>query len=482
MNPSEQLDLSIEHRKELWQQLMLELESCFEHLHELPVNMAADQETVLAYLGNIDFEHSTKPASAIEFVIQGLKQFQVHTPHPSYFGLFNPAASAMGAAADALAAAYNPQLAAWSHSPFPNEIENRLIREFGRKFFKHEQVDGTFTSGGAEANHTALLAALTNHFPQFQQDGVRAITAKPVLYVSAESHHSFMKAAKLCGLGINSVRIVGVDGSFSMDTEALEEMISSDRESGCIPFFVAATAGTTSSGAIDPILTIASIARQEGLWFHVDAAWGGAACLHPSYANWLDGIDLADSITFDAHKWLSVPMGAGMFITPHIEILHRTFGVETAYMPVKNQQAVINPFHHSIQWSRRFTGLKVFLTLAVAGWDGYREVIGHMVDMGNLLKAKLESSGWHIINDTPLPVVCFAISKHPEMKDFAVLEQICSKVVASGQAWISTTILNENTPVLRACITNYRTDESSLDQLINSLYSCRSDVPIAKLS
>src|SRR5262249_46635935 len=160
-----------------------------------------------------------------------------------------------------------------------------------------------------------------------------------------------------------------------------------------------ATAGTTSAGAIDPVGDLAEIASREGIWFHVDAAWGGAAALVPELRPALGGIEKADSITFDAHKWLSAPMGAGLYLTRHSNVLPRAFGVATDYMPRDAADLeVVDPFMHSMQWSRRFIGLKVFMALLVAGWEGYAEAIRRQVAMGDRLRERLQASGWGVVN------------------------------------------------------------------------------------
>jgi len=304
MKASEYLDLTSRERKEVFSLVQDKIENYFNYVNELKVANTVSRKEILSYLSAVDFNHPLSAIEAIEFITRGLDNYQVHTPHPSYYGLFNPAATAMGVAADALIAAYNPQLAAWSHSPLPNEIENRLIKDFGKFFFAGKETDGTFASGGAEANHTALLAALTNRFPAFQKIGLRGIPEKPVLYISTESHHSFLKAARFCGLGIDSVRAIKVDSSFRMHEDELRRQIDEDIKNNFTPFFLAGTLGTTSSGAIDPLKNLYEIAKEKNLWFHIDAAWGGAIGLLPEYSADVDGIANADSITFDTHKWL----------------------------------------------------------------------------------------------------------------------------------------------------------------------------------
>jgi glutamate/tyrosine decarboxylase-like PLP-dependent enzyme len=263
------------------------------------------------------------------------------------------------------------------------------------------------------------------------------------------------------------VRSVEVDSALRMRADLLERQIAADRASGFLPFLVAATAGTTNAGAIDPLSELGELARKEDLWFHVDAAWGGAAALVPEMRPLLHGIDRADSITFDAHKWLSVPMGAGLFLTRHPDILDRTFRVATAYMPKEADGLdIVDPHLHSIQWSRRFIGLKVFLSLLTVGWEGYAAAIRHQVEMGRLLEVELRREGWEIIAASPLAVVCFA---SPD-GDAATQKRIAAAVVSSGEAWISTTVVGQaRRTALRACITNYRTGPEDIQGFVSTL-------------
>lgn len=462
-------------RAALWERLVDAIEGHVEGVSSLPVAPRLDPSALRAELQRATFEAPMDPLDALELALAGLRRHQVHTPHPRYFGLFNPAPATMGIAADALVAAFNPQIAAWSHSPFAAEVERHLVRVFGRRL-GYPEADGAFCSGGAEANHTAVLAALTDAFPSFGDGGVRSLDARPVLYVSAEAHHSFLKAARLCGLGTTAVRDVPVDSSLRMETGALRTRIAEDRRSGHAPFLVVATAGTTGAGAIDPIAAIARVAEDEGLWLHADAAWGGAAVIAPELAGLLDGIESADSITLDAHKWLSVPMGAGMLLTRHAGVLERTFRVAAGYMPREAEGLdVVDPYAHTMQWSRRFIGLKLFLTLAAAGWDGYARCIRAMTATGRDLRRRLEAAGWTAVNDTPLPLVCFVDGSHAGGGSAEYLSRVAAAVLASGRAWISTVTLGGSRPALRACITNYRTGPDDLEALVDALAAARGE-------
>ncbi len=468
-------------RAELWRLLIEAIEGYAAKVQTVRVTPELNPEKIRSLLKPFDFADPVDPLEALDFVVKGLWQYQTHTPHPRYYGLFNPAPTTMGIAADALAAAFNPQLAAWSHSPFAIEIEQHLVRAFGSRFgYDPTHTDGAFTSGGAEANHTALLTALTHSFPEFGRAGLRALAGQPRLYVSSECHHSFLKAARLCGLGTEAVCETPVDEHLQMNVEALASRINQDRRQGFAPFMIVVTAGTTNAGVFDPIARIADVAAQEKMWFHVDAAWGGAAALVPEFQTLLDGIERADSLTFDAHKWLSVPMGAGLYLTRHPDILDRTFRVVAPYMPREAAGFdVIDPCLHTIQWSRRFIGLKVFLSLVVAGWDGYATAIRHMAEMGEQLRSGLEASGWQVINKTALPLVCFVDANHPEGRSAPYLDAVALEIVKSGRAWISTTRLAGSRPALRACITNYRTGPEDVAALVDALNWARQRVRAA---
>jgi glutamate/tyrosine decarboxylase-like PLP-dependent enzyme/predicted nucleotidyltransferase len=447
-------------RAALWRRLEEICETHVRDLPTLPVQPAVDFAKLEAQVAELDFARPRPAAEVLERAAALLRDQQLHVPHPRYFGLFNPAPAAMGVFADALVAAFNPQLATAAHSPFATVAERHVVRALAARFgYDPRESDGTFASGGAEANHTAVACALVDRVEGFA-DGLAGSSAAPVFYVSREAHHSFRKAARLCGLGDEAAREVPVDRALAMDPTALEAMIRADRAAGKRPFMVVATAGTTTAGAIDPIEALRRIATAEKLWLHVDAAWGGAAALVPELSGLLEGTARSDSITFDAHKWLSVPMGAGLFLTRHTGALERAFAVQTGYMPRERAPAMPHdPYAHSMQWSRRFIGLKVLMSLAVAGWDGYAQVLRHQVAMGDLLRSELEQAGWRIVNRTPLPVVCF---DDPRIDPYAVADAVAH----TGQAWLSAAKLSSGAAVLRACVTSYRTRAPDVEALV----------------
>jgi glutamate/tyrosine decarboxylase-like PLP-dependent enzyme len=320
----------------------------------------------------------------------------------------------------------------------------------------------TFTTGGAEANLSAVVVALTRAFPSYGEHGLRHLSADPTIYLSAEAHHSFHKIAHLTGLGRRALRPVATDANLKMNLDDLARQVAADRKNGHSPFLVVGTGGTTGAGVIDPLPELAQFCRTQNLWFHVDAAWGGAAILSPRLRGHLAGIEAADSITCDAHKWFSVPMGAGMFFCRHPEAVAAAFHAETSYMPAKTPGATVDLYTNSLQWSRRFIGLKLFLSLAHQGEDGYVRMIEHQAEMGDLLRRSLQSAGWRIVNQTPLPLVCFT-------RDGLDPARFLSALHERQIAWMSQVQLGGGAPVLRACVTSFRTQQSDVEWVVGEM-------------
>jgi glutamate/tyrosine decarboxylase-like PLP-dependent enzyme len=390
-----------------------------------------------------------------------MRRWHVQVTHPRYFGLFNPSVHAAAVVADALVAAYNPQLATWRTSPAANEIERHTLTWLAGKFGLPEHTVANFTTGGAEANLSAVVVALTRAFPAYGEDGIGAIAGRPAIYVTGESHHSFSKIAHMTGIGRRALRQVPVDKALRMDVDALRACVAEDRAAGFVPVMVVGTAGTTGGGAIDPLPALADFCGDEQLWFHVDGAWGGAAVLSPRLRAYLTGIERADSITCDAHKWFSVSMGAGMFFCRHREIVREAFRAETSYMPGKTTD-VLDPFTSTAQWSRRFIGLKLFLAIAERGEAAYVEIIERQARLGDLLRECLRTEGWMIVNATPLPLVCFR-------RDGIDPSRFLKALYARQIAWMSEVRLGGADPVLRACVTSFQTSDADVRVVVREM-------------
>ncbi len=465
-------DLSSNERAELLAFVQDRLEAYYSATDRFRVSPELAVEQIREFVGDQDFSEALPGKEALEHVFVGLEQYAVHTPHPKYFGLFNPRANFAGILADFISATYNPQMAAWSHSPFAVEAEAHMIREFGQLFgYSPHSIDGVFAAGGAEANLTAVLCALNRHFPTMANEGLRSLDKQPRIYCSSEAHHSVVKAARNVGLGYHAVVNIAVDESLRMDANQLREQLKEDIEKGFAPFMLVGTAGTTGAGSVDPLETLSDIAKEFQLWYHVDAAYGGAAVIHPELKRYLQGIEHSDSITFDAHKWLSVPMATSLFVTRDPTILDQTFRTTTDYMPKDaNTLHVTDPFTHSIQWSRRFIGLKLYLSLLFFGWDGYAEAIDHQHRMGELLEKELTASGWVIKSSSPFPISCFTDPDLQDDPDF--VPTLAQAVVDSGKSWVSVYPV-DGLSTIRACITNYATQAEDILALVKEVNTKR---------
>ncbi|MFK7908167.1 MAG: aspartate aminotransferase family protein, partial [Chitinophagales bacterium] len=250
----EKFNETVKTRTQLLQLVNQKLETYYAETKTLKVSSEWDIEAIRAEAQNFNLEGGNQAESVLQHTIEGLSKFAVQTPHPNYFGLFNPRSNFASILGDLIAATMNPQLAAWSHSPFANEIERYLIQEFGQKFgYKKEAIDGTFCTGGAESNLTAVICALNEHFPDFNEKGILGIGKLPIIYCSQESHHSIAKAAKATGLGTQAVRSIEVNEALQINTQLLQAQIQKDRQNGHQPFMIIGTAGTTGVGAIDDL-------------------------------------------------------------------------------------------------------------------------------------------------------------------------------------------------------------------------------------
>jgi len=261
-----------------------------------PLVPTVTPEEIRSHLASrYDFTQSLPLGDVIADVERMLRTWQVHVTHPRYFGLFNPSVTLASVIGDTLVAMYNPQLATWRTSPAANEIERHTLGWLTGKFGLPADAVASFTSGGAEANLSAVIVALTGAFPDVGEHGLRRLSVSPAIYLTSEAHHSFSKIAHMTGLGRQAIRTVATDRYLKMDLDDLARRVAEDRRRGFAPFLVVGTAGTTGAGVIDPLSELARFCRSESLWFHVDAAWGGAAIISPGLRGHLAGIDAADS-------------------------------------------------------------------------------------------------------------------------------------------------------------------------------------------
>jgi glutamate/tyrosine decarboxylase-like PLP-dependent enzyme len=403
-----------------------------------------------------------------ELIVQGF-----HVPSANYFGLMNCTPTYMAVLAEALVAALNPQLATLARSQLASKIERETVRWIGERVGWGQEFDGTFTSGGNEANFSALALALAAHFPQAIEEGVASIGARPALYTSVEAHHSLDKSAGLLGLGRKAVRRIPVNDRLELDSVKLEGQIDQDQAQGWLPFCVAATAGTTNSGAVDNLLELAAICRRRNLWLHVDGAYGAAAIFSDRHRDLVRGIELADSITIDPHKWLAMPFAAGVVLTRHPKTLEQAFRVSTPYMPkaYRGSALPLDNFQVSTQWSRRMNSLKLWLTLRVHGRRAYEELIDRQLKLAAHFAYLIANSAhFELAAPQVLPIVNFRVKLAGAGEDQirAAHEGIVQEVTRDGWRWISSSVVNGRS-VLRMMVISYLTGYRHLEELMIAL-------------
>lgn len=421
-----------------------------------------DMNALRRELAAFDFRAPRPLSELLEWSMRMLESGVTHPTHPRYFGLYNPKPSFPAQCADRIVGTFNPQLASATTSPAAVALERHVISSVAAKAGLPDGAGGHFTSGGSEANFTALLCALTRREPGYATSGARAFSGAPVFYVSKESHRSWEKIAHQSGIGRGAVRLVPTDGRGRMSASSLGPLIESDLAGGHVPVMITATAGTTNAGMIDPLGECADLARRHGLWLHVDAAWGGAVIVSERLRPVLAGIERADSCTIDAHKWFATTMGCGMFLIRESEMLARVFHADATYMT--SREISVDPYVNTLQWSRRFLGLRLFLSLSSVGWQGYAAHVERAVSHAAEIRRQLLARGWSVLNDSPLAVL--AVAPPPELGN---PRAIVRAILESGIAWVSVARFEEQ-DVIRICVTHGETSDRDVVILVDALH------------
>ena len=393
-----------------------------------------------------------------------------HVGVANYFGLMNPTPTYAGVLAEALVAGLNPQLATTARSQLATKIEAETIRWIGERFGWEQPFDGTFTSGGNEANFSALALALATHFPQVIEDGVASLGMQPVVYASAESHHSLDKSVGLLGLGRKALQRIPLDDRFAMNVKALEQAVAADRRAGKKPFCVVATAGSTNSGIIDDIAAIADLCRREGLWLHLDGAYGAAVVFSDNYRHLLNGVERCDSVTIDPHKWLAMPFVAGVILTRRPEAMQAAFGVTTPYMPKPIAGVPLDNFKVSMQWTRRMNSFKLWFTLKMHGRSAYQDHIDQQMQLtGDFVRWVESSQQFELATPQVLPIVNLRLKNAGVGEELAQAHiDLVDCVTRDGSRWISETRVAGQS-VIRIMIVSYLTGEREIEALQSAL-------------
>jgi len=385
--------------------------------------------------------------------------------HPRFFGYITSSPSPIGMFGDFLAAALNQNVGAWSLSPLATEIEGQAVRWIAELIGFPAGGGGLLVSGGNMANFIGVLAARAAVAGwDVRKEGVAP--GSLVAYVSTETHTWIQKAADMSGLGTDAIRWIRADDGQRMDVQALRRQIEDDIRLGHRPFLVVGTAGTISTGVVDPLSEIAAVCREHRLWFHVDGAYGAVAAQAPGAPASLHALREADSVAVDPHKWLYAPLEAGCVLVRDAESLRKTFSYHPAYYHFDEQ--VVNYFELGPQNSRGFRALKVWLALRHAGRDGCLRMIGDdMLLAGHLYECAVQHAEFqpftHALSITTFRYVPAdlraRVGAAPGADDVELYldrlnRQLLVAIEQSGEAFLSSAIVN-GVFVLRACIVNF---------------------------
>ncbi len=462
-------DLDSATRRQLGYKLIDHIDALYSSLPDRSVQLPADQRTY----GPLDDplpEDGADPAQVLDEICRTMVDQGFHVPAANYFGLMNPTPTYMGFLGEALVAGLNPQLATLARSQLASKIEVETLRWIGERVGWPGAFNGTFTSGGNEANFSGLALALAAKFPDAIEEGVSTIGAPPVVYASSESHHSLDKSAGLLGIGRKALRRIAVNERLQMDPITLEAAIEADLRSGRKPLCVVATAGSTSTGIIDELPAIAEICRGHKLWLHVDGAYGASLIFSDKHRHLIRGIEQADSITIDPHKWLAVPFAAGVILTSHPEILERAFAVHAPYMPKAAGAMLPDNSRISAQWTRRMNAMKLWLTLRVHGRKAYEEHIDRQMGLARGFADWVSNSEqFELSAPMIVPILNLRMKGIADPKQRAALHNaIVDEVTRDGRRWISETIVDGES-VIRVMVVSYLTEERHLRALEEAL-------------
>lgn len=385
--------------------------------------------------------------------------------HPRFFAFVPGPSNFVSAAADFIASGYNVFNGSWLGGSGAAALELTVIDWLRQLCGFAEGAGGLFVSGGSVANLTALLAA--------RSAVLEDRTAGAVAYYSDQTHSSVGRALRAIGLQPDQMRCIPSDEQFRMPQAVLAQQVAGDRAAGLRPFCVIANAGTTSTGAVDPLRTIAEFCRAEGLWMHVDGAYGAAAVISERGKRALDGLHLADSVSLDPHKWLFQTIECGCVLVRDAGRLKAAFSTSAAYLAeIHRYTAEVNPCDYGIQLTRSFRALKVWMSMQYFGLAAFRKAVDRGFDLADLAERTLRAMpGWEIVTPATMGIVTFRRRGAPA----GYYEELHSAMLADGYAFLSTTILNGQT-VLRMCPINPRTSDADI---VNTLRWLDGLVPVA---
>lgn len=417
-------------------------------------------------------EWGTDPMLLLERVRRDVLGHIAHIDHPRFFGFIPSPSNFVGAMADALSSGFNVFAGSWLGGSGAAMVELVTVDWLRQLCGMPEPTGGIFTSGGSAANMTALTVARCIRLEERMEGAV--------IYASDQTHSSVQRAVRILGFPPESFRTLPTDASLTLDVSALRSAVEEDRRAGRVPFCVVANAGSTNTGAVDPLDEIADVCRDQDLWMHVDAAYGAGAVLTERGQTALAGLGRAHSVTLDPHKWFFQPYEIGCLLVRERKWLPATFAVRPEYLKdtERSDEREINFAEHGMQLTRSFRALKLWMSLKTFGLNAFRGAVEHGFRLAELVEQEVRSQpDWEVITPATLGIVSFRHAPEgtsEEMRD-ELNREILRQVLGDGFAALSSTTLHGRF-VLRMCTINPRTTEDDVRETIRRLGAMASEV------
>lgn len=414
-------------------------------------------------------EEGLDPAELLEKVRKDIVGASTMNIGPNFYGYITGGGNQVAILAEMISAALNQNNLKWHSSPVSTELEIRVMKWICQFIGYPDTAMGTILDGGSTANFNALAVARKNKAPEgLSEEGIYNL--KPMtIYVSEQGHSSLDKAVDMLGIGKKYLRKVKTDNQFRMDVTDLEMKIKEDIRNGLHPICVVGIAGTTNTGAVDDLKVIDAIAKKYNLWYHIDAAYGGPAAKVPSVKRLFDGLELADSVVIDPHKWMYIPFEAGCFIVKDPDKLRKTFSTIPDYLKSeKDGDCRTDLMEYQLPLTKSFKSLKIWMTLKTYGASRLRESIQEDINHAKFLAGLVEESeDFELLAPVPLSIVVFHYTPQNlnEVEIETLNKQLLPIIEQDGRIFLTGTKIRGKT-ALRTCFINPRTEEKHIKNIL----------------
>jgi glutamate/tyrosine decarboxylase-like PLP-dependent enzyme len=458
MGRPDTLELSPEEMRKLGYRIVDLLVERSTTLKDLPATGWGSRDRLEALFREPPPEQPRDPGEVLDRLERDLFAYFMPISHPRFFAFVPGPSNMVGALAEALASGLNPFLGTWFAGSGPAEMELVTVDWLRELCGLPAEAGGLFVSGGSMANLTALCAARHVRLESRGEDPARA-----VVYFSDQTHSAVERAVLVLGFRPDQIRKLPAGDDLRLPLAALAREIAADRAAGRIPFCVVANAGTTNTGAVDPLPALADLCRREDLWFHADGAYGAAAVLCERGRRALAGLERVDSLSLDPHKWLFQPIEIGCVLLRDRRQLHDTFTIHPEYLrDVHSDREAVNFCDYGVQLTRGFRALKLWMSIQVFGLEAFRKAVDRGFDLAEQAEAILrESPCWEVTTPAQMGMVSFRYTGRTDVDLDAVQDRIVEGLRADGFAVVTSTRLRGRT-ALRLCTINPRTTDEDL--------------------